>query len=151
MEITSMPTLLAFRLRTKEVTILVSPAKVTITSSKRESPFEITAPGEYEVLDVSVFAYPHGTSLTFHLVADGLSLVYAGGESGKLPEEVFDQFDEVAVLFAPTAESASVSQVEPRYLVLTQPDSSLVAIDKLVVQAGKLPEEREVVMLDGRN
>jgi hypothetical protein len=141
-----------FKVRLKEATVLVDPNKVTITAAQRDLPFEIAVPGEYEVQGVSVFAYKNFKSLVFLITADGLNLVYAGDQKGRLPEELFDQIDEVAVLFAPTLESASVSQAEPRYLVLTQPATAALApIDKLVIQAGKLPEEREVVILNGRN
>jgi hypothetical protein len=141
----------SFKLRTKEALVFLEPGKVTLASTKRDLPFDITAPGEYEVLGVSVFAYKHHSSLAFLLVADGLTLVYVGDQSEKLPEELFDQIDEVAVLFASTSDGAVVNQAAPHYLILTQPAASFTSLDRLTVQAGKLPEERETVVLHGRN
>lgn len=150
MEITS-PAISTFKLRTREASILAELNKVTISSAKRESDFEIAAPGEYELLNVSVFAYRQQEALVFLISADGLNLVYAGSQTNKLPEELFDQIDEVAVLFVPSLESAAIRQAEPHYLILTQPNSSVVPQDKLIVQPGKLPDEKGVVVLNGRS
>lgn len=96
-------------------------------------PFLITAPGEYEIKDVMVYAHllnhaePEKSSLIFQIETEHLSLVHVGALSQtNLPEELESRLGAIDILIIPVggagalnADQASklINDLEPRLVI----------------------------------
>lgn len=158
-----------FRIKFKETHVIFNPNSEKLTADivvytqaatcvlksapKRPEVFTIEAPGEYEVMGVSVFAYRlPDHQLACLLAGDDLLVAYTPSASQSLPEEMFDQIDEIDLLLTPSLNAPAVHQGDPKGIVLPA-DSARAdeAVDKLIFQSGKLPVERQVFYLHVRN
>ena len=80
-------------------------------TSKRETPFIVDFPGEYEVGGISVFGTKtfhdqtegseRGTNIVFKILIDGLSICHLGDLAHQLDEQQLDAIGMVDVLFLP--------------------------------------------------
>ena len=159
-------------------------------TSRREKPFIIAAPGEYEVGGISIFGVPtfhddtkgteRGKNTVFTIVLDHLRICHLGDLGHTLSDQDISQIGTVDILLVPVggkftitpAQAVEViSSIEPSYVIpmhyktdlhnqevfqeLNTVDDFLKeygvtkkAVATLNIEAGKLPEETEVVVLE---
>ncbi len=80
-------------------------------TSRREKPFIIRDPGEYEVEGISIFGYQtfhdnqqgaeRGENIVFRIQMDGVNLVHLGDLGQMLTKKLIGEFGNVDVLMAP--------------------------------------------------
>lgn len=139
-------------------------------TSRRPEPFVVTGPGEYEISGVSIFGIPSGKNTIYIIDVDDLRLVHLGDLGHKLTETQLEEINGVDVLFVPVGGGDAldsqkavevVTQVEPKIVIpMHSPIEDFLKligaeetkpVQKLVISKEKLPEERQVVVLDARN
>ena len=105
-------------------------------TARREKPFVITQPGEYEVEGISVFGYPtfhdnkegaeRGGNTIYIIQAEGLRLLHLGDLGHPLSEKLLDELDTVDLVMVPTGgyytmdgkvASDVVASLEPSYVL----------------------------------
>lgn len=158
-------------------------------TTRRDHPFVVDAPGEYELFDVSVFGLSsfhdnekgsiRGKNIISVIHIDGITVVHLGDLGHGLSEKEIEQFGRVDVLLIPvgghftidaTQAGTIIGAVEPSVVVPMHyktdkhtPEFSAVSgvdvflkemgkegispQDKLMVNAGSLPPEMQVVVL----
>lgn len=159
-------------------------------TSRREKPFIVSAPGEYEIGGISIFGVPtfhdeskgteRGRNIVFTIVLDHLRICHLGDLGHTLTDQHISQIGSVDVLLIPvggkftlsaTQAMEVISSIEPSYVIpmhyktdLHNPDiyQELKTVDDFLkeygvqkkplnvlnVEAGKLPEETEVVVME---
>ncbi len=158
-------------------------------TARRDKPFVITEPGEYEVGGISVFGVPsfhdehqgveRGSNTMFTVLLDGVRICHLGDLGHELSPEQLEAIGEIDVLLCPVGGNFTVDPVtaikviqalEPRILVpmhyrteLHKPEvfgdvktltefineygSNPAPVEKLTLEAHKLPEETELVII----
>jgi len=163
---------------------------VVIGTTKRQNPFIISGPGEYEISGVFVYGLAsfhdqvkgakRGANTIYVINMDGIKLAHLGDLGHRLTDEQLEEVNGVDILFVPVggkytidAQQAVevVGQIEPRIVipmhyklpglkvVLAPVEEFLKNMgmeevnpqDKLIITKEKLPEEREVVVLNARS
>lgn len=163
---------------------------VVIGTTKRQNPFIISGPGEYEISGVFVYGLAsfhdqvkgtkRGTNTIYIINIDGIKLAHLGDLGHRLTDEQLEEVNGVDILFVPVggkytidAQQAVevVGQIEPRIVIPMHYKVSGLKIDiapveeflkdmgveetkpqdKLIITKEKLPEEREVVVLNARS
>lgn len=86
---------------------------------RRPQPFVIDAPGEYELLDISVFAYPsfhdhesgksRGNNLMIVIHIDGISVVHLGDLGHELSDRQLEQVGIADVLLIPVGGEVTIA------------------------------------------
>lgn len=86
---------------------------------RRPEPFVIDAPGEYELLDISVFGYPsfhdgkngaeRGKNIIVTIIIDGLRIVHLGDLGHTLLDGEVDQLGSVDVLLVPAGGTFTIN------------------------------------------
>jgi len=189
-----------FRIKGKDVVLVTNPfspsipADIVIFSDqenqarlplvtkavKREEPFVITRPGEYENSWVFILGIPFKGKTIYVITMDGLRLVYLGEIDDKLSDRQLEEVDGVDLLFLPVGGKPFISpkqaallvgQIEPTIIIpmaykmpgltgnLAPVEDFLKEIgmegknpvDKLVLSKEKLPKEPEVVILNAKS
>ena len=111
-------------------------AEAVAGTARRERPFVITAPGEYEVEGISVFGYPtyhdgkegteRGGNVIYVIQAEGLRILHLGDLGHPLSEKLLDDLDTIDVVMVPVGgyytidgKTASdvVAAIEPSYVL----------------------------------
>jgi L-ascorbate metabolism protein UlaG (beta-lactamase superfamily) len=109
--------------------------KVTGTA-RREQPYVITKPGEYEVAEIGIFGWgsyhddkqgaERGKNTIFVIMIDGVRIAHLGDLGHTLPDDLIDDIGDIDVLLVPVggvytlaAEQAVtvVQQLQPPYVV----------------------------------
>lgn len=105
-------------------------------TTKREKPFVISSPGEYEILGVSVFGYPsyhddkqgaeRGKNTIYAIVIDGITVVHLGDLGHTLDEHFIERLGTVDVLLCPVGGHFTIDdktaveiiqEIEPSYVI----------------------------------
>lgn len=105
-------------------------------TAKREAPFIIQAPGEYEVMGVSVFGFPsfhdqekgekRGSNTVYTIVLDGITVAHLGDLGHSLDDKFIENLGTVDVLLCPvgghfTIDSKTavdlIQEIEPSYII----------------------------------
>lgn len=147
--------------RRGSVTVVVG-TEASIVGSVSKTPFVISAPGEYEVEGISVFAYAQGEGIATVLHLEDLTVLVT---AGVIAESLIEDLDVVDVLILGLGQNSSrdlvtmVGNIEPTYIV-PQGEADKVAAfikdfehasretDKLVVNKATLSSDvTEVVVL----
>ncbi len=139
----------------------INPALVKGTS-RRPQPFVVDGPGEYEISGVSIMGFRCQESTIFIINIDGLRVVHLGDVHSELGENQLEEINGADVLFASAEAAGVVTQIEPKIVIPMNyevPENFLKSmgvegikpLPKLIVVKEKLPEERQVVLLDARN
>jgi L-ascorbate metabolism protein UlaG (beta-lactamase superfamily) len=145
---------------------------------KKDDPFVIEGPGEYEISEVSVFGVPTYTKLEekeekgknniYIFMAKNLRICHLGRLKDTLSEKQLDEIDGVDILLVPVnAEEAinektalkMINQLNPKIVVPMGFDNldkfleeggfqTVERKDRLVTRDTKLPEETKVVILE---
>lgn len=137
-------------------------ASVVGGTTRRPEPFVVSGPGEYEIAGVSIFGISSGENTIYIINMDGLRLVHLGDLGHKLTEDQLEEINGCDVLFVPVEAAEVVAQVEPKIIIPMHykfPDNFLKLmgaegvkpLSKLVISKEKLPEERQVVVLNARD
>lgn len=139
-------------------------------TTRRLKPFVVSGPGEYEIAGVSIFGISSGENTIYIINMDGLRLVHLGDLGHKLSEDQLEEINGCDVLFVPVGGGSTidsqkavevVAQVEPRIIIpfdLAPVEDFLKLIGseetkplpKLIITKEKLPDERQVVVLNAR-
>lgn len=109
--------------------------KITPTV-RRDKPFIIDAPGEYEVGGISAFGYPtyhdatqgseRGNNIVFAIHLEGLVVVHLGDLGHKLDEKTLEKLEKVDVLMIPVGGKYTINSkmaveiirdIEPSYVI----------------------------------
>lgn len=110
--------------------------KAVSGTARRNNPFIVNAPGEYEVVGVSVFGVPtfhddkggeeRGPNIAYSIVIDGVSIVHLGDLGHTLTDAQVSELNGVDVLLCPVGGHYTigpkqvgeiVSALEPSYLI----------------------------------
>lgn len=158
-------------------------------TARRDKPFIIDKPGEYEVGGISVFGVPtfhdtnqgaeRGSNIVFTVVMDSIKVCHLGDLGHELTQEQISDIGAVDVLLIPVGGSFTIDpqravktihMLEPSYVIpmhyktpghdekvygdlatledfLKAYGSEAKPVAKLTVEAGRLPEETELVVL----
>ncbi len=87
------------------------------------NPFQVTAPGEYEIQGVFLYGIPLSGSSCVLLEAEGLKVAHLGTTAPILSDQELERLEGVDVLFLPVSGSSSkqlstlISQIQPRLLL----------------------------------
>lgn len=158
-------------------------------AEKREAPFVIRGPGEYEASQVYVVGWPtfhdeekgaiRGKNTIYSITFEGISLCHLGDLGHKLSDKQAEDLGQTNVLFVPVGGPYSlkarealpvIDQLNPQIVIPMHyrlPGSKIElagleeffaaaelekkeAVEKLVVKADELPEERQIVVLEKR-
>lgn len=103
---------------------------------RRDKPFIIDAPGEYEVAGISVFGYPtfhddkkgaeRGPNIMYAIHLDGLVVVHLGDLGHELDEKTLEKLEKVDVLLIPVGGKFTIDaktavdvirEIEPSYVI----------------------------------
>ncbi len=152
-----------------------------IKAVKREAPFVIDEPGEYEVGGTFILGLPGGGGKPFFIITmDGLRLAFLGDQKEKFPDKQLEEVDGVDILFLPvggksvfTPQEAVevVNQIEPKIIIpmaykIPQLNLDLAPVadflkemgmeeiqplEKLITSKDKLPLEKEVIVLSAKS
>ena len=159
-------------------------------TARREKPFLVTAPGEYEVAGISIFGVPtfhdeskgaeRGKNIIFTIVLDHLRVCHLGDLGHTLTDQDISQIGTVDVLLIPvggvftinpTQAVEVISSIEPSFVIPmhyktdehnpdtfkdVQPLETFLheygvtkkPVSSFSVDAGRLPEETELVVLE---
>lgn len=159
-------------------------------TARREKPFLVSAPGEYEVGGISIFGVPtfhdsskgseRGKNNIFTIVLDHLRICHLGDLGHTLTDQDISQIGTVDVLLVPvggvftinpTQAIEVISSIEPSFVIPmhykteehhpdtfkdVQPLDTFLheygvtkkPVTSLSIDAGKLPEETELVVLE---
>lgn len=158
-------------------------------TARRDKPFIVDKPGEYEVGGISVFGVPtfhdgsqgaeRGSNVIYTIVMDGIKVCHLGDLGHELTQEQFAEIGSIDVLLVPvggvfTIDPAravkTIHMFEPAYVIpmhyktpehveevfadmatledfLKAYGSESKPVAKLTVEASRLPEETELVVL----
>jgi len=159
-------------------------------TSRREKPFIVDQPGEYEVGGNSVFGVPafhdgqkgssRGNNIIFSYIVDGIRICHVGDLGHELDSTTIKQIGMIDVLFicvggvytiGPKEAINVAHSLEPNIVIpmhyrteahdkqtfdqvkslndfLQVFGSDVKPIDKLVLNAGRLPDEMELIVLE---
>jgi len=131
----------SFRIKTKSAVIITDPVSksegdivlLSGTQNLTESlelvkgfHKEITAPGEYEIMEVSFIGIKFSDTTAYLIEADGLRILFAGKLNTKLNDENISQFGDIDILLLPVggkdvidgkSAAEATRQVEPYFVV----------------------------------
>jgi len=154
--------------------------KESLKPVKREEPFVVDRPGEYEVSGLFVLGIGFKTKATVYVVIiDDLRVAFLGGLSDKLSDRQLEELDGVDVLILPVGGKPYIDNKQAIYLIdKIQPSfvlpmaykmpgikaelepldnflretgtQDIQAVDKLLVSKESLPLEREIVVLNAK-
>lgn len=155
-------------------------AKDSVKPVKREQPFVIDRPGEYEVGGSFVLGIGVKAKITVYvLVIDDLRVAFLGSLTDKLTDKQLEELDGVDVLLLPVGGKPYINNEQVNFLIdKIQPSLVLPmgyktpgvknelkpaedflkevgaqdtkAVDKLLVSKENLPLEREIVVLNAK-
>lgn len=133
-----------------------NPRIITYENNKAsKSEFIIETPGEYELGEITVFAYPPFPSLIVEI--EQFTNIYLPTPPNALTEQLVEEFERVDILFLPGKRHDLISLLAP-YYVIPLDDRSILA-DKMGVELPEvtksitlksrtdLPEETEILLL----
>lgn len=139
--------------------------EVILAPAGREKTFVIKMEGEYELGGVGVTTERTGERLMTVVMMDGVNLVHLSDYGGELTEKQLEKMNEADVILVPLNVKEEVfEQLEPYILVLMgyKEGSELEKFiaeknlenvkrgqDKLKLDPSSLPEETEMVILNG--
>jgi L-ascorbate metabolism protein UlaG (beta-lactamase superfamily) len=90
------------------------------------NPFQVTAPGEYEIQGVFLYGIPTSGGTCIMLEAEGLKVAHLGTTAPVLSDQELERLEGVDVLLLPVSGGSSkqlstlISQIQPRLLVPIQ-------------------------------
>jgi len=158
-------------------------------TARRDKPFIVDKPGEYEVAGISVFGVPsfhdgtggaeRGENTIFTILMDDLKICHLGDLGHELSQEMISEIGSIDVLMVPVGGQFTIDpqlavktihMLEPSYVIpmhFKTPDhdekvfadlatledflkaygSEVKPTAKLTLDAGRLPEETELVVL----
>lgn len=182
----------SFRIKTKDAIVIVNPERnsagkfpkvsadlVTFSgkvdesicqeiggTAKKEKPFVISGPGEYEVLGVTVFGIATKGNTAYVFNTESMSVVYLGRLTEKLNDQQLTEIEQADVLLTQIDETFTVektieviNQIQPKIIIpmgsgplddflrqmgITEDKHQ----DKLILTPDKLLQETEVVDLN---
>lgn len=138
--------------------------EVILAPAGREKTFVIKMEGEYELGGVGVITERVGERLVTSVMMDGVNLVHLSDDGEMLSEKQLEKINEAEVILAPISlKEEAWDQLEPYVLIpmgyhdageLTKfiderELSGAKREDKLKLDPSSLPEETEVVILNG--
>ncbi len=161
------------------VTFSYSPInKKALDRIKKDNPFIIQGPGEYEVNEISIFGIPtydkkedkqeKGSNTIYVYMGKDMRICHLGRLKGDLNEKQLDEIDGVNILMVPTGNEDFLSeekavkiinQIEPEIVIPMNYENTdkfieeggwgkIETKDRLVTNSSKLPEETKVVILE---
>lgn len=148
----------AFKVKTKTGMVLLDPIsggscdivtasfgkanlKGVTGTTRREKPFVIEAPGEYEIEGISVFGFQETAENTlFVLQAEDLRIVHLGQIGSELSEKMINDLDGIDAVMVPVSKPELaiklVEKIDPYYVI---PMGEKAEIDKFVTVYGRAP------------
>ncbi len=110
-------------------------AAIVSGTTRREQPYVIAAPGEYEVLNVGVFGWgsyhdgtegsERGKNTIYSILVDGIRVVHLGDLGHVLPDDLKENLGIVDVLLVPVGGGYTIT-AEQAVEVITQTSPSIV-------------------------
>lgn len=135
-----------YRLKGKNASVSVENGRVVVD---RDKPFEISAPGEYEVGGVSVVGVDDPNGKIYVVELDGLRTAFLMDVTTKLSEGQVEEIGPVDIAVIPVLNPELATQVDP-WVIICEKGSESPPIAKYSVTSDKLPTETQTVILDRR-